>query len=518
MRSLSVVLLLGAVLLLAPDPASTADDEPPVPVAPEFGAIETYHEPQIADDLGLGWTRIIFYWSELKKDGRYLWNWFHHPPARVDREIAGGREVVGLLQHTPAFATDGSEGAGVPRGLYLPIDDPGNEWAVFVREVTTAYRGRITRWIIWNEPDIAPDDYGTLWEGSIEDYYRLLKVAYLVAHEVDPAIQIHLGGLTYWHNPAYLHDLLDVIAADPEAAEHGYYFDVVSVHLYFKPETTIEIINTLRAALDEHGLDKPIWINETNAPPYDDPAQPWDNPVFHVTQQMQASFLMQEFALALAMGVERIAVYKLIDEPPLAPGFEPYGLIRTDRTPRPAFTAFEVITRHYSRTRHTTLIQRPELFEVVLSREGGLVTRVLWARTPTTLVVEVPALAGAALLIDQENDAVTVFPDAGSYQLVLEGAPCAPGEECLMGGRPLVLVEEALPPEPAAAAARVIAAVPPGEPLPQVLPSQQSPMQARPASRAPVSNRALMLTLGLGAVALLAVAALASRDAGEPAL
>ncbi len=370
------------------------------------------------------------------------WNWFHHPLDQIDREIAGGREVVGLLSHTVAYATDGPEGAGVPRGLYLPVDDPGNLWAVFVREVVTAYQGHIHRWVIWNEPDISMDTYGTQWAGTVADYYQLVKVASLAAHEVDPTIQIHLGGLTYWHNPDYLREFLAAASEDPTAAANGDYFDVVSLHVYFRPETTLTIVAALRQALTDYGLDKPIWINETNAPPYDDPFAPWVDPVFSITQQMQASFLLQEYALALGAGVERIEAYKWIDEPPPQPGFEPYGLVRSDLTFRPAYYAFRVITSTFADTTAALDINRPQFHQVILAR-GAQTTRVLWSRVPSDLTVSVPALAGSATLVNQEGDQMTIYPQGGAYTLGLNAAPCQPDTECLMGGRPLVLVEDA---------------------------------------------------------------------------
>lgn len=442
-------LFLLLALPAVPTAAQTdPDDPPPLPTPPAdrpdqtFGAVETYHTPELADEAKIGWTRIIFYWSELKKDGPATWNEHHAPYWLIDREIEGGREVVGLLQHTPDFATEGSIGSGVPEGLYLPVDDPGNLWAVFVREVVTRYDGRIDRWIVWNEPDIPPDTFGTLWEGSPADYYQLVKVAYLAAHEVNPEVKIHLGGLTYWHNPTYLREFLAAASQDLSAAEHGYYFDVVSLHVYFKPETTVDIVASLRAQLAEFGLSKPIWLNETNAPPFDDPAQPWDQPVFQVTQDMQASFLIQEAALALASDVERIAVYKWIDEPPLQPGFEPYGLLRTDRTPRPAFDAFEVVVTHYANTVDALALDRPELRQVFLNR-GQQTTRVLWLKTPAGADVSVPALSDEALLVDRFGQETYLEPRGGAYLLHLDGAPCPLDVECLMGGPPLVLVEQA---------------------------------------------------------------------------
>ncbi|MBN1429441.1 MAG: hypothetical protein JXB07_13795 [Anaerolineae bacterium] len=447
-RRSSIIFRIGTIFLSiilcalpAIRPGHTQDDLPPAD--PRFGAVETYHAPDLADEARVGWTRILFYWSELEREGPDDWNVFHAPLERIDREIEGGREVVGMLVHTPAWATDGKPGAGVPRGLYLPVDDPDNVWASFVRDVTAAYQGRVDRWIIWNEPDIPIDTYGAQWEGTTEDYYQLVKVAYLAAHEINPDVRIHLGGLTYWHAKNYLHDFLSIAGADPTANEHHYYFDVVSTHIYFQPDTTQEIVNSLQQTLAEFNLDQPIWLNEMNAPPYDDPNHVWDEPLFPVTQEMQASFLLQEFALALSEGIERIAVYKWIDQPPPVPGSDAYGLLRADSDPRPAMAAFQVITQHYAGVEATHHIDEPEMHEVVLAR-GRHTTRIMWARSGLPVVVVIPALSTSGKLIEQDGGETQAIPLMGHYLFILRGATCMPGYGCFIGGPPLLLVEEAL--------------------------------------------------------------------------
>jgi hypothetical protein len=443
MRKISrAIFLLGFCIGLSggAQPSPMQAQEPITP-DPRFGAIETYHAPEAADRMGLGWTRLLFYWSELEPDGADSWNSFHEPLERIDREIAGGREVIGMLGNTPAWATDGVPNAGVPRGLYLPIQDSNNLWAGFVRKVMTAYKGRINHWLIWNEPDIAMGVYGALWQGTIEDYFQLVKVAYLVAREVDPQIKIHLGGLTYWHNPQYLREYLDVASRDPDASAKGYYFDAVTAHLYFKPETTPIIIGDLRDALAAHGLsEKPIWLVETNAPPYDDPTHPWEKPLFPVTQDQQASFLLQEFAFALDQKVERIGVYKWIDQPPPPPGYDAYGMLRPDGDPRPAFFTLETIMRHYGGTIRTAHQEEPEMQLFTLEREGKI-TRVMWSRVSDAVVIALPALTDSGLLIAQYGKEERISPMMGWYLLKAEGAICPEGYGCFIGGRPVLLVE-----------------------------------------------------------------------------
>jgi hypothetical protein len=70
-------------------------------------------------------------------------------------------------------------------------------WAVFVRRTATVFGARgVHRWIIWNEPDIPFGVHGQEWAGSIAEYYRLLKVAYLGSKDVDREAYVHLVGLT----------------------------------------------------------------------------------------------------------------------------------------------------------------------------------------------------------------------------------------------------------------------------------------------------------------------------------
>jgi len=353
---------------------------------------------------------------------------------------------VPVLKYTPAWATDGPPLCGVPRGLDLPIDDPGNLWAVFVRRVVETYADRINHWIIWNEPDIQPGTFGCEWCGSVEEYYQLLKVAYLAAHQANPDVFIHLAGLTYFHDitfgrPYYLGRFLAVATQDPTGPEHGYYFDVVSLHIYFEIRNFATVFNETHAALAAYGLQKPIWVNETNGPSNSDPPH-WDLPEanFNITLEEQAGFLLQSFALALSSGAERIAVYKWMDNEP-QPGVEPFGVIRLDYSRRPAFDAYRLITTHYAGT-ISAREDSQALYTVVTLDRGGFATRVLWARTEADVTISVPALAPQARLIDQTGVEQVIEPVDGQYTLTLPRARCADKRGCIIGGTTYLLIEE----------------------------------------------------------------------------
>lgn len=414
-----------------------------------FGAVESFRDPSAATEAGVAWDRILFYWSELQPNGPEEWNGHHVPDEWLNPAIAAGREVIGVLKHSPAWATDGLPGCGVPRGLDLPVDDSGNLWAAFVRRTVQMYAGRINRWVIWNEPDIVPGTYGVEWCGSVEEYYQLLKVAYLAANQANPDVKIHLAGTTTWHDKDYLRKLLTVATQDPTGAEHGFYFDVATVHIYFQTETVPTIINETRATMTRFGLEKPIWVNETNASPDLDPLWPLDRLCWRVDLEEQAAFLLQSFALSLVNGAQRVAVYKWLDND-LPPGGEPFGVLRPDHSRRPAFDAYKLITTHYAGT-VSGREERQSLYTVVTLNRGELTTRALWTRTQSPATVSVTALAAQARLIDQTGQEQVIQPVDGQYTIELPGARC-PAERadcpnkhpaCIVGGFTYLLIEDA---------------------------------------------------------------------------
>ncbi|MBN1956363.1 MAG: hypothetical protein JW900_15130 [Anaerolineae bacterium] len=465
-RHLLPIITIITLLSLLSGHRSTARAQVPPPDA-RFGAVEAFWDPGAAAEAGVGWERILFYWSELQPNGPDEWNSHHVPEDWLASAAAAGREVVGLLKHTPAWATDGHYGCGVPRGLELPVDDPGNLWATFVRRTVALYDGRINHWIVWNEPDIAVETYGAEWCGSTEEYYRLLQVAYLAAHQANPDAVIHLAGTTFWHDRDYMRDLMAVAVQDPTGPEHGYYFDVVSLHIYFQTETVPYIVNETRAALAAYGIQKPIWINETNASPDSDPLWPLERPRWRVNLEEQAGFLLQAFSLALASGVERVAVYKWMDAG-LPPGGEPFGVLRPDHSRRPAYDAYRLITTYYAGAWGVRERRQPLFYHVTLNRPDQ-VLHVLWARTATPVTVAVPAQAGEALWVTQSGESQAVQPVGGAtpyYQLSLPGARCADEYAgCIIGGTTMLLIETGRG-DPGGAWL-VAAGNPPPTPLPQ---------------------------------------------------
>ena len=444
--------LLAALLLCQPVAVLAAGELPP-DSKPDvrFGAVEAWMEPAAAAALRVGWDRLLIDWYKYQPEAPEEWVPSADDDARVNTALAAGREMVLLLRGTPAWATDGAARASPPRGLHLPVAANSNLWANFVHRVMKHYKGRVSRYIIWNEPDIAVGDGGAQFNGSIEQYYRMVKIAWLVAREVDPQAKIHLAGLTYWHDAVngrtpFLERYLALVARDLSARANNFYFDAATLHIYFRPQSVFDLIALHRKFLHQYGLAQPIWLNETNAAPFDDALLPWPNPFVYVTMEQQGAFVIQAFALALAAGAERAAVYKFAEVSGSLPGFDYYGLYRTDMTARPAVESLRAVTTHFAGVLTTSYVMRASHYIVRLDR-GGLVTRVLWARgaQPVSLHLLPTAGAAAAVLYDQfgRRRGQLLADRDGTYKLALPGADCSrPRTDCVVGGAPFLLVEE----------------------------------------------------------------------------
>ncbi len=395
--------------------------------------------------LGAGWTRVTFEWNHIQP--HHAGEWIEYPVADavLDAELAAGREIVGLIVATPGWATDTAKGIGVPAGLSLPNDHPDNTWATFIRKLLTRHAGRIHHWIIWNEPDIWDTNFQS-WGGSVEDFARLMRVAYDVAHQVDPQVTIHLPAVTHWWDVNYGRELflrrfLQIITADPLAGEHNYYFDALTLHIYFNPDTMYDLSRFYLNLLGEFGIYKPLWIVETNAAPADDPTWPVPNPQFHITQEDQAAYMIQGVAMALAAGAQRIAVYKMIDLASDTANPEPFGLLRQDGSRRPAFTAYQVAIRYLAGFQRASVDRRDDAAVVTVQRDGGWTT-VVWARGPAAVGVQVSAHASKAQLIDWRGNRQNLTAQNGVYTVSVPASPCHhAGNPCLIGGSPYLIVE-----------------------------------------------------------------------------
>ncbi len=175
------------------------------PLSP-FGVhtLSTTRHDLMAKAVGANWTR-------LHDAGLDYIGWYHLEPQKGvwtfhDKEINRYRrdhiKVLGLLSTAPFWASyyPGRPVNGYFDRFYQP--KRMEDFAEYVRTVTTRYKGVIDTWDIWNEPWIhawwpvahdpsKPDRSGYVTSRNPQaDFVRLMKTAYETAKSVDPSLTI----------------------------------------------------------------------------------------------------------------------------------------------------------------------------------------------------------------------------------------------------------------------------------------------------------------------------------------
>jgi len=435
----------------------------------------------LARDAGSRWDRFDFVWPRLEnQDGSWRLDAREAYDELVTDLDTAGFGMVGILLWTPDWAaTSGvtslsapdldqrppgwyapvpgssavrtmsisSASSSPPQGLYQPWDDwttgdgdAINYWGRFVYKVVDRYGDRVKHWEMWNEPE-----WTYFWTGTSTDYARLLKVGYQATKAACGDCQVLFGGLHYWANTDYFTWVLNTLRDDPDAAANDYFFDVMSVHLYSRSSNTYDVVNDIRDEMILRTSDHPIWLTETGVPMWDDAAvdpHP-DKYDYAATQEEAASYLIQSYANAWASGIERYFFFRTHD----ADMIEYFGVARNDRSLRPAYPAYQVVTRYLidpamvTRWTYGNGVRRVTLW----GTPHGKVS-VLWNTTPAAVAFDYPAILPTATLIDRHGAERVIEPgDNGAYSLNLPGATAnlvSDPEDYIIGGEPYLVIEE----------------------------------------------------------------------------
>lgn len=455
--------------------------------------------------LGAGWTRYPIYWNVVQTDDS-TWDW-----SAFDRQIVSdlgyGLSINAILLGRPEFFAAGENGERIA-GLNEPIFDDGsdvpgagknfnpeNPWARFVFEAINRYKpeGTLAQngvidsgdgvrvWEVWNEPDHQP-----FWNASIRDYARLLKVAYIAGKMADPDAQIMFGGLLFTQDGVnWLAQVLNMYSEDASAEQNDYYMDIVAVHSYADPWRSGWLVLNVRQTLIAYGIDRPIWLNETGVPVWDDyPGPTWaSDSVDRATMDQQAWYTIQSAAYAWSEGADVVMFHQLYDDcgdQPAGTNFPPndgnlcstgaacfgdaHGMFRNTSasvcfsqhpnpgTPRPAARAFRLLAEVFGREafdrgEQVRVDERATVITFERPATNERIT-VMWNRTYERFTLTYPAVGDTAQMISLNGDQVIRRTPSRNYEIDLSAAfpdnfvALQPGADTAIGGAPVILIEQ----------------------------------------------------------------------------
>ncbi|MGN7781703.1 cellulase family glycosylhydrolase [Mycolicibacterium sp. 22603] len=182
-----------------------------------------------------------------------------------------GMGILGVLQWSPDWATDGPTGSGHPSDV--------QDFADFAAAVADRYRDKITAYEVWNEPN------ASFFWNPIDpvEYTRLLQATYTSLKSVNPDITVVgavVSATLTWGDATM--NAVDFVEAMYAAGADGF-FDAISIHPYnfdtkFSEQDDLDWrelmplfqIQKIRELMDQHqqpGEEQlKIWISEYGLP------------------------------------------------------------------------------------------------------------------------------------------------------------------------------------------------------------------------------------------------------------
>lgn len=432
---------------------------------PLLGIVDAGRASAAARQAGATWDRALFLWQEIQPNGPTDWQLDRYvDAAALGPTLSSGVPVVGVVQGTPAWAdTDWHDAAaGVPTGLDLPLEDSRNTFGQFMLRLARTYKGRISTWVLWNEPDFLPGESGTwwTWSGSAADFAKLLRTGYRAIKQADPTATVVFPSTTYFADAVHGRDLflarvLAELNSDPDARKNGFYFDAVGLNLYCSLDAVYRVYGVYQSVLDSFQLQKPIWLTETNCPVYNDPATP-ESPNGRITTDEQSAYLLEAIALARAAGYQRVGWYSMVDHAPSSGIVDRWGLLRSDGSPRPAYRALQVASQYLASPTSTVRLASfgtpnpdgwPLTRVVIDDLPSRTRVQVLWRTAAGPASVRVEAAASSASLIDPLGQTLSAQRVDGGWEVPLPAARVAqdsdpPGFAAV--GDPVLLMERDL--------------------------------------------------------------------------
>lgn len=289
--------------------------------------------------LGARVFRTDLKWEVIEPtEGAYDWA---VPDRMMDLAEARGMTVLFSIMFAPDWAKD-ADGSPNPAAC-----------GDFAAAAATRYGPRALKALqFWNEPNAA-----SFWGANPDPakYTACLQAVFAAIKAVDPSIRVVAGSPASTSGTGGLPEkmaAIDFVQGIYDAGGRGH-FDVMAVHPYTYPffpsrgpedwlGWTIAFRetggNSIRQVMVAEGDgDLPMWITEYGAPTGGSPGDQ------EVTEAEQAAIIQEAVEFATGYGfVELMLVYSYRDLADRSDSIEGwFGLVRTDGTPKPAWTTFQ---------------------------------------------------------------------------------------------------------------------------------------------------------------------------------
>lgn len=379
-----------------------------------------------AKQLDATWVRLnAVSWRDVQPEHNGALNW--GAMATFEQDLLAAAEAnltpMVIVDNYPDWATKYEKQCSALKEEHF------QDFAAFMQAVVQRYSQapyNVHYWELGNEVDVDPDiarfpELFGCWGDDDDPYYggeyygAMLKVVTPAIKQVDPSAKVLIGGLlldspeTENDNTGKPEDFLEGILR----AGAGPYFDILPIHAYpyyskVNPDNdaadsrweslgglTKGKIAYVREVLNKYGEgDKPLSLNEVA---YLFPHWFGDDPTGTDFFEAQANHVVRQLSRGLAAGVQSYCWYTIH-----ASGWYFSGLLNSDNTPRPVYTAYQTFIEQTEYTLNDTPPVQITSYgdganvEAYRFSKGNTVLDVLWSTNGETHYVDVPVDAFVA--------------------------------------------------------------------------------------------------------------------------
>lgn len=342
--------------------------------------------------MGIGWVRERFSWGATEPEkGKVDWRQYD---AIADAHSGQGVRVYQIFHDSPGWTRPNAK---------TPNPDDLRDVYRFAQRIGTHYKGKVSAWEIWNEPDIA------FWPDLSDSYAGVLKAAYLGLKSSDPAAPVLMGsfcrGLSEFDS-----GVLDSGAAD--------YFDVFNWHCYSPPADYAPTLAKYLELLKAHGCDKrPVWLTECGIALR---ATEPDGELNAADERKQAEFLPRSVASSLAAGTDRHFFFVF---PYYLENGVQFGALHRDLSPRPVCLALATAVEWLGQAQYLGRLTLPQAADAMALafRTGDQRMLVAWSDKPKE--VTLPVGVTQVTVADAVGKRTIVQAPGGKLTLTLKPAP-----------------------------------------------------------------------------------------------
>lgn len=362
---------------------------------------------------GIGTARDRLSWSRVQgKPGEPVWG----KNLEVANTMhAAGIESVEVFHDSPSWAhKPGQKSAD----MQVPTDD--NAVYAFGRAYARGL-GKVARSVeYWNEQNT------NFFPGYPYQYASGLKAFAAGVKSVDPAIRVLIGAAAARPGPFFEQTYRNDVADD---------FDVRNQHYYGKDADLAGFMAGEVTKIEADGgvANRPGWLTEMGFGLNRDAAGGWRR-----AELEQAQYLVKTYAAGFAHGYERVFFFywrELVEAE-----LHTWGILREDFSPRPAYLALALLTRHLAGA-ELAAVERQGKGETVYFRKaaGGFVA-VSWgggklnANGPTVSATDV--FGSPVALNDTPANGVPLLV-SGIGALPASAKPVSLASSPLLGQAPL---------------------------------------------------------------------------------